>query len=883
MRIQELPPDKVLEALASAPEGLSAAEASRRLAEYGANRVERVRKVPLWLRFLRQFTHLFAVLLWAAAGLSLVAARQQPGSGMETLAAAIVLVIMINGGFAFWQDYRSERAVEELQALLPHTVRVKRDGVLREAPGDELVPGDIILLREGDPVPADGRLIRALGLQVSTAALTGESVPLGHDARADTTADLADARNILPAGSSIVSGEGEAVVFATGMRTLLGGIAHATQTAGAQLSPLQREVTRLSRIIAVLSVGLGAAFLFSSLMLGISFAQASVFAIGVTAANVPEGLLPTVTLALAMASRRLAKKKVLVRTLAAVESLGAATVICTDKTGTLTENRMAARSLFVDGSARPAGPEALQDPPGALLRETAALCQTLVNVDGHLTGDPTEIALVELTGGLPERTPRDGTPFDPDRRRMSLVFDADGESTLHLKGALEAVLPLCSDAATSAGPHPLTDDSRAAIQAAEGEMAVAGLRVLAFARRTLPPDTEREDWESKLLFLGLVGLEDPPRPEVPEAVALCRAAGIRVIMVTGDHARTAEAIARRIGLITTHHARVVTGDQLERMSKTRLQLALDAREIIFARTRAEQKFHIVEALQAKGDVVAVTGDGVNDAPALRQADVGIAMGASGTEVAREAADMILLDDNFAGIVAAVTEGRTVFDNIRKFLTYILTSNVAELAPYLAFAAFGLPLALTVAQILAIDLGTDMFPALALATEKPEPDGMAQPPRARHQRLVDASLLARAYCFLGALQAAAGMAAFLLTLAVGGWIRGAPLSSRAPLYLEATTACLATIVVMQIANLFACRSRRRSTFRLGFFENPLLPAALAIEATLIVAIVYTAAGNALFATVPLGAAPWGRAAIFAVLFLAAEELRKSIQRRRRRLA
>jgi len=408
-------------------------------------------------------------------------------------------------------------------------------------------------------------------------------------------------------------------------------------------------------------------------------------------------------------------------------------------------------------------------------------------------------------------------------------------------------------------------------------MAEQGLRVLALAWRSLPGEMPREAWERALVLAGIVGLHDPPRPEVPQAVATCRAAGIRVIMVTGDHPRTARAVARDIGLGAAPVA--VTGDALARLSDTQLQLALDAKEILFARVTADQKMRIVEVLQRKGEVVAVTGDGVNDAPALKRADIGIAMGVVGTDVARGAADMVLLDDNFASIVAAIEEGRAVFQNIRKFLTYILTSNIPEIVPYLAFVLFRIPLPLTIVQILAVDLGTDMLPALALGAERPAPGIMNLPPRRRVERLIDWPLLARAYLWLGALEAVAAMAAFFFVLVRGGWEYGRMPGAADPLYLQATTACLAAIVVMQVANVFLCRHPRDSVFASGFASNPLILWGIAVEIGLILIVVYTPWGNLTFGTRPLDAEVWLFVVPFAVVMVMLEEGRKAFVRRR----
>ena len=449
---------------------------------------------------------------------------------------------------------------------------------------------------------------------------------------------------------------------------------------------------------------------------------------------------------------------------------------------------------------------------------------------------------------------------------------------LYCKGAPETVLIACDFVQLDAGVVSIDPAVKSRLLAAQRRMAEAGLRVLAFAHCAVVDGMPSE--EHGMILTGLVGLEDPPRPEVPDAIGRCTAAGIRTIMVTGDHPHTALAIARQIGLVKSDQPVVIGGDELRSITPSQLQLALDAEEIIFARVAAEQKMLIVEALQEKGEIVAVTGDGVNDAPALKCADIGIAMGISGTDVAKEAADLILLDDNFASIVAAIEEGRAVFENIRKFLTYILSSNIPELVPYLAFVLFRIPLPLTIIQILAVDLGTDMLPALALGAERPDPGVMRRPPRARNERLLSWGLLARAYLFLGVLEAAGAMAGFFFVLNAADWRYGTVLDRGDPLYLQATSACLATIVVMQMVNVFLCRHPLKSSLSFGLFSNPYLLLALAAEAGVILFIIYTAAGNWLFGTAPLGAEVWLLALACAVLMWVLEEVRKAWLRRAR---
>jgi calcium-translocating P-type ATPase len=895
MKIHQLPVDEALQSVRSGPQGLSSAEASRRLAEYGLNRVERVATTPPLRQLLRQFTHFFAVILWVAAFLAFVAEAFSPGAGMATLGVAIVGVIVVNGVFSFWQEHRAERAVAALQGLLPHDTQVLRDGQLQAVDVAQLVPGDLVTLGEGDTVPADCRLVEAKAVRVNTATVTGESVATARDAGPSGADDLLQARNVVLAGTSVVSGHATALVYATGMHTEFGRIAHLTQAAEEPLSPLQKEIARLSRAVAILAVALGLLFFLIGRLVGAPFSSNLLFAIGVIVANVPEGLLPTVTLSLALASQRMARRNALVRHLPAVEALGAATVICTDKTGTLTENRMEVARVFVAG--RDYRAESLESADFLSrahrpLFEVAALCENVTVVDRQgrsaARGDPMEVAIAALgrrgltTGFARERV--EELPFDSDRKRHSTLHRDGGQLVLYTKGAPETVIPLCKRVLAADGSaRALTAADAEALRRTEAAMTDGGMRVLALAYRPVAPAYQLAELEQDLVLCGLVALEDPPRPEVPEAVRKCKEAGIKVVMMTGDHPRTAEAIGREIGLWPPGSAAsVVTGEHMRRMSDIQLQLALDAPHVLFARVTPEQKMRVVRALRRKGHVVAATGDGVNDAPALREADVGVAMGRVGTAVARETADLVLLDDNFASIVAAVEEGRAVFANIRKFLTYILSSNVPELVPYLAFALFGIPLPLTVMQILAVDLGTDIVPALALGAEPPESELMQVPPRPRAERLLTPGVLLRSYLWLGAIEAVAAMAAFFHVLKGAGWWYGAAAPGDV-VYRQATTACLAAIVVMQVVNVFMCRAERRSTFALRPRSSRLLLAGVCLELALLVLIAYTPPGHALFGTAPLPAAAWLFFVPFALAMLGLEELRKLIVRPRRQRA
>jgi calcium-translocating P-type ATPase len=750
------------------------------------------------------------------------------------------------------------------------------------------VPGDVIELQEGDSIPADSRVVQAACLRVNNATVTGESVPHSRDAAPQLDGNGLENRNTLLAGTSVVSGEGRALVFATGPRSNFGEIARLALQPRESRTPLQKEIARLSRLIATLSVGIGVVFYIVGQQLGLPFWENFIFAIGIIVANVPEGLLPTMTLALAMGAQRMARRKALIRHLPAVETLGSTTVICTDKTGTLTVNRMAVKRVFLGSGCHDVAYGVDLEPlvaRHAMFFEVARYCQTLhvshERSGAHFIGDPMEIALVELAQRACSTTgvwPRLGEiPFDAQRSRLSTVHATATDSVMLTKGAPEAVFELCTHVDLGSGPEPFTSDLRQRYTDAQEKMAGEGLRVLAFASRSLEKGADFASSEKELVLCGLVGLEDPPRPEVAPSIGLCREAGIKVIMVTGDHPHTAVAIGREIGLIRSPHPRVITGEALRHLTSTQLQLALDAPEILFARVTADQKMRVVEALKHKREIVAVTGDGVNDAPALKKADIGIAMGLSGTDVARESADMILLDDNFATIVAAIEEGRAVFANIRKFLTYILTSNVPELVPYLAFVLFKIPLPLTIIQILAVDLGTDMLPGLALGAERPNPSVMRRPPRTERERLVDLPLIVRAYLWLGPIQAIGALASFFFVLKCAGWHMGQVLAPRDPLYLQATTACLSAIIVTQVANLFACRSERDSMFRFGLWSNPLICWGIAAEVLLILCIDYTPVGNAIFGTAPIPLAAWLFALPFAFALLALEELRKWLVR------
>ena len=890
-RIDQLSDAEALASLNSTPQGLAPAEARRRLREFGPNRVEAARREHPLLRFLKGLSHFFALILWVAAALAFFAEWSAPGEGMAKVGYAIVVVILVSAVFSFWQEYRAEQTLAALRQLLPQQAAIVRAGKVVQLPIEELVPGDIVELEQGDHISADCRLVEAFGVRVDNAIITGESLPQVREAGSCTDDELLYARNVLLAGTSMVSGRGRAVVFATGMQTQFGKIAYLTQAAGEAVSPLRAEIEHLSRWIGILAVLIGVLFFVVGRFSGVPFWNAFIFAIGIIVAMVPEGLLPTLTLALVLATQRMARRNVLIRRLPSIGTLGATTVICTDKTGTLTQNRMVVEQIVLGEQRHSVATAAVGE---ALAQRylpfflVARLCHDLKEGEHGgapiFLGDPMETALVEMAQKVlpnlaaPDRV--DEVPFDADRMRMSTVHTLREGPLLCCKGAPETVTPLCNRLLVDGKARPFTRELRGKILAAQEAMAEQGLRVLAFAYRPLERGWKHETLEQDLVCAGLVGLQDPPRPEVPEALRRCRDAGVRVIMTTGDHPRTALAIARKVGLVHPGDTRVVTGDQLRGFSDIQLRVALSSPDVIFARVAADQKMRIVNALKQEQQVVAVTGDGVNDAPALKSADVGIAMGIMGTDVAKQAADMVLLDDNFASIVNAIEEGRAVFENIRKFLTYILAHNVPELVPYLAFSLLPIPLPLTPLQILAIDMGTDSLTALGLGVEAPAPRVMQRPPRPRSERLFNWPLAMRAYLFLGLIEAGAAMATFFFVLHRGGWSYGERLAPGDPLYLHATTACLSAVIVMQIVNVFSCRSTSRSVFSTGLRGNSLILWGVVLEIVLILLIDYTSWGNLLLETAPIGWQVWLFVAPFGVALLLLEELRKYLVRRKR---
>ena len=896
--------------LDSSPEGISSDEAAGRLGKYGANVLEEKRAVHLWRKILSQFTHLLAILLWVAGVLAIF-------SDSVPLGIACFMVILINAAFSFWQEYKAERAIESLKKILPRKARVVRDGAEVEIDADLLVPGDFMLLEAGNNISADARVISAMEMRVDNSALTGESEPQTRRSEAVGVekAALADLPNLVFAGTNVATGSGTAVVYATGMKTEIGKIAGLTQAVKEEPSPLQKELGTVSKVIAAIAVVFGIVFfLLGFFVVHLSRTASFIFAIGLIIANVPEGLLPTVSLALAMGTQRMAKRHALIKKLSSVETLGSTTVICTDKTGTLTTNEMTVREMWVAGRAIHVGGVGYE-PSGDFTRDgepvsgedresmeklarIAAFCNNSRLVPPgpekdkwSILGDPTEAALLvtarksgfDLDGELRAQPRIYELPFDSKRKMMTTIHRVEGGALALVKGAPMEVAGFCERIWEPAGVREMKDDDRKRIAEQNDEYARQALRVIGFAYRDLGSEQrhyEVEETERELVFVGLAGMMDPPRPEVEEALGRCRTAGIRVIMITGDYGVTAESIARRIGLVKGDKVRIITGLDIDGMTDEALEGVLDERELIFARVSPEHKMRVALALKARGEIVAMTGDGVNDAPALKAADIGVAMGVVGTDVAREAAEMILTDDNFASIVSAAEEGRAVYDNIRRFLTYILTHNIAEFIPYLLFVLIRIPLPITVMQILAIDLGSDLVPALALGTDPPEPGTMEKPPRSRKERLLNAKVVARVYGWLGLIEGLAAMAAYFLVYYINGWRPSMGISAMATsgnVYVMATSACFAAIVVTQIGNGFNCRSNTESVFKIGLFSNRFYLWGIVCELGVVLALFYIPPLQKVFGTQPISGLAWLFLFIWPVVILFAEEGRKAIVR------
>ncbi|CAK8053938.1 cation-translocating P-type ATPase [Eupransor demetentiae] len=907
-QLAQMPIDQLYQSLRTSANGLTDQQVQSQKAKYGDNVITAAKGENKLLHFLKNFTSLMAILLWVSGFIAIFAK-------MVELGIAIWAVNIINGLFSYWQENQAHKASDALKKMLPTQATVIRNGKSEQIDTADIVPGDILMIAAGNSISADARIISADSFQVDESALTGESDLTDKKPDYHHGEGKFDEENLIYAGTVASAGSAKAVALSTGMNTEFGKIASLTQSQQAKPSPLELELNRLTRQLSIIAISIGIAFFLAAIFfVHYPVAQSFIFALGMVVAFIPEGLLPTVTLSLAQGVQRMAKKNALVKNLNSVETLGETTVIASDKTGTLTQNQMTINHVwlpdkvftvsgegYVNNGQVMDGQAAVKPGQNAdldllmkaisLNNDTTVTPNNQPGAQAKIVGTPTEASLVILaekyqlaSKQLANANPRQKElVFDSVRKRMSTVNKGqDGKLTLYTKGALDGILSITKSILVNGQVRAITDDDIKQIQAADEEYAKQGLRSLAVAYRDLDASEDLSqataaNTEQNLTFVGLTIMADPPRPEIYAAVKKAHQAGIRIIMVTGDGPITAKSVAVKIGLVSDQ-ARVITGDELSAMADEDLRQAVKG-EVIFARVAPEQKYRIVKANQANGEIVASTGDGVNDAPALKQADIGIAMGATGTDVAKEAADMILTDDNFASIIAAIEEGRTVYSNIQKFLLYILNSNVPEAFPSVLFLFSGglIPLPLTVMQILTIDLGTDMLPALGLGSEKSEPGVMQEPPRSRKAHLLNKSIIWKAFGLYGLVASIISAGAYFFVNYAYGWPKHA-LSASGAVYAEATTITLAAIVFCQIAAAMNARTKYTSVFKIGLFSNKHIVTGIIFEVILISLIIYVPFLQGVFNTHALGVQEWLFLIAIPIPLILLEELRKWVVRK-----
>ena len=874
MRYETQEPRTVLAALQSDEAGLSQAEAARRLTEHGPNKLAEQKKPSLVARFFAQFKDPMTFILLAAAAVSGFTAAYAGESFADVI--IILAVVIINALLGVIQESKAEQAIEALQRMSAARSRVRREGAVVELPSSELVPGDVVLLEAGDAVPADARLLHSASLKVEEAALTGESVPVEKHAEALACEEgkaipLGDRKNMVYMGSTAVYGRAEAVVTSTGMRTEMGKIATALQDAKEERTPLQLRLAQLSRILSAAVLGI-CAFIF---LLGLwrawpiehvaSLIDPFMVAVSLAVAAIPEGLATVVTIVLSIGVTNMSRRNAIIRRLTAVETLGCAQVVCSDKTGTLTQNRMTVTTH--------AGAD-----EGATARAMALCSDARLNADGAAQGEPTEAALVQWAAArglkkpdLEAKLPRVAeAPFDSGRKMMSTVHRAADGFIQYTKGAPDALLERCTHAMRDGERVEMTDALRAQILSDNKEMADRALRVLAAAERrydALPEDISPEALEQGLTFLGLCGMIDPVRPEAKEAVARCREAGIRPVMITGDHRDTAVAIARELGILRSPDE-AITGADLDEIDDETLQRDIE-RYSVYARVQPEHKVRIVQAWKQRGRVTAMTGDGVNDAPSIKAADIGVGMGITGTDVTKNVADMVLTDDNFATIVSAVEEGRRIYDNIRKSIQFLLSSNLSEVVGIFVATLLGFTL-LKPVHLLWINLITDCFPALALGLERAEPDVMRRPPRDPKESIL-AGGLGAGVVYQGALVAAITLFAYLLGhyMESGQWA-----FVNSP---DGMTMAFLTMSMAEIFHSFNMRSQRGSVLQLHS-HNVMLWGAMALSLLLTTAVIYVPFLSAAFGFEHISAVEYFTALGLAFLVIPVVEIVKFVQRR-----
>jgi len=901
-----LPVKEVLEDFKTTSEGLTSEEAAKRLAEHGPNVLVEKKQVPITYKFLTHIKDLFSILLIFASILAAI-------GNMWELSIIILAVVIVNTIFSLFQEWRAEKAMETLRSWLPEYAKVFRDGELKKILIQEIVPGDIIVLEEGDRVPADARLIEAFDLWTNNVPLTGESEPQPRSTKAVKNVDSAyfDAPNLVFMSTSVARGQGKAVVTKTGMDTKFGQIAGLTQEIQDEMSPLQKEIAYTAKYDFILAVAVGIVFFLASfIFLKPDFISSILFMIGVMVACVPEGLQVTVSSALAINVLKMVKENVLVKKLSAVQTLGSVTIICTDKTGTITKGEMTVKKIWVQDQIievagvgyNPAGDFTHNGQPLAKensaniekLLEISALCNSAKvespsdkNKSWDIVGDPTDGALLvaalkyglNVRNMLTQKPMVHVIPFDSKRKRMTTIHKNGTKTYAYTKGGPRSILSICNRVAITGKTEELAGEHLSVVEARIREFADEGLRVVAVAYRELAEDVniKNKNVETGLILVGLAAMKDPPRPEVKEAVRLAKQAGVKTVIITGDYGPTAQAIASEVDIVEAEKCRIIRGVDLETKSDQEIVDEIKKGNVIFARVSPEQKLRIVKTLKEHGEIIAVTGDGANDAPSLREADIGVAMGISGTDVAREAADMVLLDDSFASIVKAVELGRAIYENLRKFIVYVFAHNWAELIPYVLYALFGIPLPLLVIHVLAIDLGIDVIPSLALSREPVEAGIMQEPPRSVKERLFNRKVFLRSL-YIGLIIAAGAMYGCLSAWSAGGWHLGMSLDPNDPVYLKGTTMTFAGIVVAQVGNVLACRTSKVSIFKTSVKSNKWIWLGITSQLSMISLIVYVPILQKFFGTLGLSIMDWAYLAFLAIIVILAEEARKWFARR-----
>jgi potassium/sodium efflux P-type ATPase len=920
--------DEIYKDLNTSADGLTSAEASSRLKKYGPNELKVKKRKPWWLHFLQEFTDLMVVILIIAAVIAGLAGEWRD-------ATVILVIVLINAIIGFVQKFRAEKAIEALKKMVAPTAHVIRDGKEQQIKAKELVPGDIIILNEGDRITADARVIEQSELETQEAALTGESTNVPKHANTDE-----EGSNFVYMGTDVAHGSGKAVVVHTGMDTKFGKIAHLTSTTKKDKSPLQKELFRIGVFVGKITLAISGILILAGIFIQKQeFVDTFLFATSVAVAAVPEGLPATVTIALALGVQRLAKKQSIVRQLSSVETLGSTSHICTDKTGTLTRNEMTVKEAYFDNYSAEIGGAGYR-PWGAVLikgkdkrthligdidsdeedyekrrdqlteikeKETplysslhimgaiSVLCNnaTLDKSNYTMFGDPTEGCLLTFTNKLGFNF-NDFTEnykkvyehsFDSKRKRMSVIYKnkESGEQTLFMKGAPDSVIEICTHIMVNGREMNLDEETKEKILKQNEKMAKKALRVIAFAYRPIKEKNEykTEEDERKMVFAGLTGMIDPPRKDVKKAVKMAKQAGIKVYIITGDHGLTAEAIAKQIGLVNDKvKHKIITGKKVADLTDKQLEKLFknEKEDIIFARTDPEDKLRIVAALKHLGHIVAVTGDGVNDAPALKRADIGIAMGITGTDVSKEASNMVLADDSFSTIINAVKEGRTIYENLKKFVFYIFSCNIGELITVFSAIILALPPPLTAILILSVDIGTDVLPALALGVDVSEKGIMSKQPRDPKKKIMDKPFVAR-FLYVGLFIGAIVVAAYFWSLFEQGWQWGDPLSQDSDIYIKSSTFAFALLVLIQMVNAYNSRSSSRSVFQMGFFNNLWLLGAIMISLGVVYMLVEVPFFNKWIHTAPLEWYEWFVIVGASFSILVVEEIRKLVVRLR----